>query len=250
MNRTLRSRDLAFQSREQVDATQKSSLGNLPYAAGELTAYLDRVERGEIAYDGEIVDQMRHAIKEAQYDYENGTGEAQAFAGGYFRTEEGQKLSAKLGESLVTVVEKTSGLSDPTGTVKNAAAEAAKVAVPLTADHSEKLMERAHETYTSEVVKDYQRTYILKDEGGNPITAAEGRERAFSSDATRDVPEDKKARFFEESRGSDGKEATPARSESRAKADFFEGEDKGTTSAVTPDKKVEQEHPYIPYQGR
>lgn len=227
--------ELSHQDTQAAAPKDHSAFERLQYSANELSSYLDRVHNGELAYNSETVNQMRDAIEESQQTLEQGEDHTMENAGDYFRSEEGQRTSAMIGKAGVKILETATGLSDPTGTVSEAAANFAKTAMPIAADTSEKLMKNAHDIYESQTMKEYRSTYIMKDENGNPITAEEGRRLAFPEENTDSVDiEQKQERFFEEENASSSGEKSQecvaevetasSQNEEKQKS-FFENED-------------------------
>lgn len=89
-----------------------------------------------------------------------------------------QTAAGLIGKTTCKVFEVTSGMSDPTGTVSESAAQFAKAAAPVVIGASKKMMKNAHAQYELPGDK-YLREHPLRSDDGTPMTIEEGAQKAF-----------------------------------------------------------------------
>lgn len=89
-----------------------------------------------------------------------------------------QTAAGLIGKTTCKIFEATSGMTDPTGTVSESAAQFAKTAAPVVIGASKKMMENAHAQYETPAER-YFREHPLRSADGTPMTIEEGTQKAF-----------------------------------------------------------------------
>ncbi len=102
----------------------------------------------------------------------------------YWRSKEGQKLSSVMGNVMCSLFEKVCSVSDPTGNCSEALSAFLQTSIPFLADSAKNMMAFSYEQFSSSTMQQFNRTFIMKDQDGNYITAAQARQNALSQTNT------------------------------------------------------------------
>ncbi len=97
----------------------------------------------------------------------------------YWRSKEGQKVSKVMGSAIFSLFERICDVSDPTGNSSEAFTKFTQTVMPYFADASKNLMAFSYEQFTPSTMQQFNRTFVMKDQDGNYITAAQARQNAL-----------------------------------------------------------------------
>ena len=98
----------------------------------------------------------------------------------YWISEEGQKVSKTIGNVIYGLFEKACNASDPTDNCSEAFCSFLQISMPFLADSAEKMMALSYEQFTPSTMQQFNRTFIMKDQDGNYVTAAQAGQNALS----------------------------------------------------------------------
>lgn len=98
----------------------------------------------------------------------------------YWISEEGQKVSKTIGNVIYGLFEKACNASDPTDNCSEAFSSFLQISMPFLADSAEKMMAFSYEQFTPSTMQQFNRTFIMKDQDGNYVTAAQAGQNALS----------------------------------------------------------------------